>query len=302
MGRGNAELEVCLSGVRAVVFDLDDTLYSERAFALSGFAAVGAWLRQRLACRIDPAVRMRELFDSGDRRRIFDRVLEELAAGGEALPGKRPVRSPAATDDPAGGEGAEPPGTDKRKDSHTSGDARRDSRTSGSPAGRGSTEPAEVRCHNVAGMVAEMIELYRSHVPVIGLYADAEAALGRWQKEFRLGLISDGLLGVQRRKIDALGLAGRLERIVLTDAWGAAFWKPHPRAFEEIEAAWGVRGPAGLYIADNPQKDFIAPRQLGWQTVRIRRPEGVYCDVIPPPGGHADAEVTSLDEISLVCP
>ena len=30
-----------------------------------------------------------------------------------------------------------------------------------------------------------------------------------------------------------------------------------------------------LYVADNPVKDFAAPRQLGWVTVRVRRPCGL---------------------------
>ena len=32
--------------IHTLVFDLDDTLYLEREYALSGFRAVGDWLRQ----------------------------------------------------------------------------------------------------------------------------------------------------------------------------------------------------------------------------------------------------------------
>ena len=35
--------------IRTVVFDLDDTLFPEREFVLSGFAAVDAWLRNNRA-------------------------------------------------------------------------------------------------------------------------------------------------------------------------------------------------------------------------------------------------------------
>lgn len=58
-----------------LVFDLDDTLYLERDFALSGFRAVGAWLG-----RVDFASRCQELFDAGSRGDIFDRVLDEIGA------------------------------------------------------------------------------------------------------------------------------------------------------------------------------------------------------------------------------
>lgn len=53
-----------------IVFDLDDTLYPERDFAISGFRAVGIWLG-----RDDFADRCRTLFDDGCRGDIFDRAL-----------------------------------------------------------------------------------------------------------------------------------------------------------------------------------------------------------------------------------
>ena len=36
--------------------------------------------------------------------------------------------------------------------------------------------------------------------------------------------------------------------------------------------------PANLhvYVADDPLKDFAAPRQLGWLTIRVRRPGGLH--------------------------
>ncbi|MFC6487589.1 HAD family hydrolase [Nitratireductor sp. GCM10026969] len=60
-----------------VVFDLDDTLYLERDFALSGFAAADAWLcRARSVKGLAPVCRA--LFFAGERLRVFDRALEML--------------------------------------------------------------------------------------------------------------------------------------------------------------------------------------------------------------------------------
>lgn len=222
-----------LKGIRVVGFDLDDTLYPERDYAFGGFEAVAQWLAQRMACPFDLARRMRELFDTEHRPRVFDQLLRELGV-----------------------------------------------------------EPARP-------LVEQMIECYRNHRPRIALYPDAEEALARWSGRFRLALISDGPLSVQQSKVQALGLESRLGRIILTDAWGPKYWKPHPRAFREIEAAWGAKGNACVYIADNPGKDFMAPRQLGWQTVQVVRPEAVHADAIPPPGGQADREVSSLSGLLL---
>ena len=63
--------------VRAVVFDLDDTLYPERGFAFSGFDAVA---RAFAECWGDPAAaaaRMCWHFDHGQRGRVFDALLAE---------------------------------------------------------------------------------------------------------------------------------------------------------------------------------------------------------------------------------
>jgi len=59
-----------------VVFDLDDTLYPERQWALSGFRAAERWAMAELG--LDGlAADMTRLLDQGHRGRIFDMVLAE---------------------------------------------------------------------------------------------------------------------------------------------------------------------------------------------------------------------------------
>jgi putative hydrolase of the HAD superfamily len=75
--------------MRAVLFDLDDTLYPEIEFVRSGFAAAASYVARRHG--LDPtraARRMMELLHSDGRGRIFDRFLEELDLdfGAEASP------------------------------------------------------------------------------------------------------------------------------------------------------------------------------------------------------------------------
>lgn len=72
------------------VFDLDDTLYLERDFACSGFAAVGRHLRDELG--LDGfAARCESLLLSGVRGTIFDRALRELGRDSDAVLVKRLV-------------------------------------------------------------------------------------------------------------------------------------------------------------------------------------------------------------------
>ena len=63
--------------VDAVIFDLDDTLYPERAFALSGFSAVADAFQDLLGAPVEAAAEMRRLLDIGHRQRIFNTLLDE---------------------------------------------------------------------------------------------------------------------------------------------------------------------------------------------------------------------------------
>ena len=58
-------------------------------------------------------------------------------------------------------------------------------------------------------------------------------------------------------------------------------------------------GPAGgyVYVADNPRKDFLAPRALGWRTLRVRRPGGEHAGCTAAPQEAAEREIASLLEL-----
>jgi putative hydrolase of the HAD superfamily len=60
-----------------LVFDLDDTLYPERSFVLSGFRAASEWLSARYSV-FGLYQRASRLFDNGLRRTVFNSALSEL--------------------------------------------------------------------------------------------------------------------------------------------------------------------------------------------------------------------------------
>lgn len=66
-----------MSRIRAIVFDLDDTLYPERQFVFSGYQAVAEAFHEPLAAPFDLVARMKRLFDSPDRGRVFDVIAAE---------------------------------------------------------------------------------------------------------------------------------------------------------------------------------------------------------------------------------
>jgi putative hydrolase of the HAD superfamily len=213
-----------------IVFDLDDTLYLERDFALSGFTAVGEAFAAATGVS-GLAARCVALFEAGERGRVIDRALETLAPGL-------------------------------------------------APAWR---EP--------------LIDIYRGHAPRIALAPDAARWLARAPAPERLGLITDGAARTQRLKIQALELDRRIAHVVCTDDWGRRFWKPHPRAFSEMERRLGADPVDLVYVADNLSKDFAAPRRRGWRTIRIARPQRVHHVAAPDPTHLADAVIASLDAL-----
>jgi putative hydrolase of the HAD superfamily len=219
--------------IRVVTFDLDDTLYLERDFVRSGFAAVGAWLATERGVRGFEACAWR-LFEAGRRGDIFDRVLPRL--------------------------GIAPDGA----------------------------------------LVRRLVRVYREHLPTIQLEATAADLLARLSGRCQLAVLTDGFHETQRRKIAALGLEARCRPIVCTDLWGREHWKPSPRGFLHIQEALGAAPERCVYIGDNPAKDFRAPKELGWRTLRVCHPQGEHARAAAASSlDDADATVTSLAQVAV---
>ena len=112
----------------------------------------------------------------------------------------------------------------------------------------------------------ELLLIYRFGMPELTLKDGASNILNRIKNEnFLLGLITDGRSVTQRNKLKALGLEDNFEKIIISEEFGTE--KPNPENFktfhrEDISEYF--------YIADNTQKDFIAPNILGWTTICLK--------------------------------
>jgi putative hydrolase of the HAD superfamily len=145
------------------------------------------------------------------------------------------------------------------------------------------------------GLVLRLVQVYRSHAPTIEMLSDARAWLERLDPHTALAVVTDGPLASQQAKAEALRLSRWAGPIVFTETLGPGRGKPDPAAFEHLEREVGLHGERCAHVADNPAKDFVAPKGLGWRTVRVRRPGGLHADV--PSGDDVDAEITSLDDL-----
>lgn len=117
--------------------------------------------------------------------------------------------------------------------------------------------------------ISEYLEMYRNHYPTISLFDGVEDVLNELKyRETILGIITDGRRISQRNKIKALGLERWIEEknIIISEEFGSD--KTNERNFRHFVELY----PEGLfsYVGDNPQKDFVVPNRLGWQTVMLK--------------------------------
>lgn len=143
-------------------------------------------------------------------------------------------------------------------------------------------------------LVPNLVRVYRCHTPNLDVPPDTTDCLSYFCSRTSIGIITDGHPDSQRRKVSALGLNGLADVVALTGTWGESYSKPHVRAFQYVENTLKSRSTHFVYVADNPLKDFRAPRTLGWTTVRIRRDKGLYSHFDNLLSEEPDAEITDL--------
>jgi putative hydrolase of the HAD superfamily len=210
--------------IKAVLFDLDDTLYEEDQFYRSGFAVVGDYLEKRGVGRAEETLALLEHWhNQADRRKVFQKLAEQLGFPFDWIP--------------------------------------------------------------------EMVAVFRAHRPRISLAPDAFAVLPRLRSDYRLGCVTNGWAEIQRRKIEALGLAQRLDAIIIADDFGIEFWKPHPRPFLECCGRLQISPRESLFVGDDPERDIRGARAAGLACVRLRRPGG-HCAACETTAPDTQADVT----------
>ncbi len=120
-------------------------------------------------------------------------------------------------------------------------------------------------------LINELIRVYRNHIPKITLPQDSRDVLCLLSNKYTLALLTDGFLPAQKLKVQALGIEEYFKCIIYTEELGRDCWKPSPAGFEKIMQSLNVKPEAIACIADNEQKDFIAPNKLGFLTIQMIR-------------------------------
>jgi len=252
--------------ITTIVFDLDDTLYDEIEYCKSGFASVADFLapleirRRLLTGRAD-------LSKAPEAKRIFDCLWEQFTAG---LPPRLPPR--LLVEDKSGG-------------------------AAGNRTKTFNAALDELDVSYDEKLIAELINVYRNHIPKITLPQDSRDVLSQLSDKYTLALLTDGFLPAQKLKVQALGIGKYFKCIVYTEELGRDYWKPSPAGFEKLLQTLNVKPETIACIADNEEKDFIAPNRLGFLTIQIIRSARIHTSTSRQTGAAAQYVIQKISEL-----
>ncbi len=196
-------------GIKAVIFDLDDTLFPEMQYVQSGFKAVAAQLECDFGVNCYDT--MLELF-AADGKDVYNRTLDNLGVSYDRE------------------------------------------------------------------YIAKLVSIYREHEPLyLQFYPDVLPFINELKSRgISIGIITDGRVDGQKKKLNALGCYSLFDSIIITDGLGGEIYrKPSDKAFKIMCDKLKVGLNETAYIGDNPAKDFYVGMQ-GVFTVRVKR-DGALC-------------------------
>jgi putative hydrolase of the HAD superfamily len=144
-------------------------------------------------------------------------------------------------------------------------------------------------------LVLKCLSVYRHHKPNIKLYSDAKKCLDRLNK-YKIYVVTDGNKMVQKNKLKRLGLYNNKISCILTSHYGLKYSKPSPYCFLKICEMERVKPAQVVYVGDNPYKDFVGIKPLGFKTIRVLK--GRFKDVRLKKKYEANYAIDSLEMLT----
>jgi putative hydrolase of the HAD superfamily len=117
-------------------------------------------------------------------------------------------------------------------------------------------------------LIAELVEIYRSHTPSLMLDPGVAEMLRRLRQSYRLAVVTDGLARMQRAKVAALKLDLLVDAVIFT--WELGRPKPAPDGYLSAARTLGVPAAQCVIVGDNPAHDMRAAEAAGICAVRVR--------------------------------
>jgi FMN phosphatase YigB (HAD superfamily) len=119
--------------------------------------------------------------------------------------------------------------------------------------------------------VDALVSAFSGHAPTrLTPYAGALSALVRLHAAVPVVLVTDGNPRIQQAKIAALGVAGLLDHVVVSDDLGGrAVRKPHPAPFRRALALLDLPPGDVVHVGDRSAKDVAGAHGVGIRCVRV---------------------------------
>lgn len=137
---------------------------------------------------------------------------------------------------------------------------------------------------------------YEAYRAAWSAYADALPALDAILEalpDARFGIITNGELELQSRKVRLIGLADRIEHVVASGALGIA--KPDPRIFLHALELFGSAPEHAVYVGDRLRVDAVGAARAGLGGVWLDRgADAAPIDATTVPDVH---RITSLEQL-----
>jgi putative hydrolase of the HAD superfamily len=158
---------------------------------------------------------------------------------------------------------------------------------------RGTSRHAFDRCCEAhgwsPGLVGEWLEVFRGHAPSLRLPRGSAEVLARARRHAAVGVLTNGLPDVQRRKVAALGLEPLVDVVVYADEHHDG-GKPNPAVFHAIWRALG-RPRRMCMVGNDPERDIRPALALGWRAICVGSSPAEPC-------GEAPSRALSLARLS----
>ena len=122
------------------------------------------------------------------------------------------------------------------------------------------------------GLAETLLKDYRAAFPnACVLFPDALHTLSSLRASgLKLGLITNGSVRMQSRKLECLALSPRFDSILISDAEGIS--KPDPQIFHRALRRLSADAARAVFVGDHPEVDVAGARAAGMQAVWRRDP------------------------------
>ena len=125
------------------------------------------------------------------------------------------------------------------------------------------------------------------------LFSDTIPVLKKLSNKFKLGIITDGDVSRQKRKLENCKLYDFVNFVIYTKEIEP---KPSPKPFQHALNQLLSSTVRPFYVADNPKIDFKGAKQLNFSTIRIIRGEFKNIDS----DEYVDYSIEKLYEIEKI--